>query len=99
MQRVLNVPEEEWYLNPWDGRLAKLVVQAVDDVLDAPGESTWRRTFIRNASSPIIRTANWPINSVPVDKATWSSEDGLHVSAKWLPACILLMILVRPGSA
>ena len=96
LQRILNAPEEDRYLSPWDGHLSKLVVQAVDDVYDAQARSTWRRTFVRNVSSPIIRIANWAINSVPLDKTTWSSEDWLMVCGKWLPACLALMILVRP---
>ena len=96
MQRILDAPEEDLYLSPWDGHLSKLVVQAVDDVYDAKAGSTWRRTFVRNVSSPMIRVANWAINSVPLDTTTWSSADWVLVCGKWLPACIALMILVSP---
>jgi hypothetical protein len=96
LQRIMNAPEEDRYLSPWDGHLSKLVVQAADDVYDAQACSTWRHTFVRNAGSPIIRIANWTINSVPLDKTTWSSEDWIMVCGKWLRACLALMILVRP---
>lgn len=95
LQRVLDSPEEDRYLSPTDGHLSKLVVQAVDDVYDAQARSTWRRTFVRNVSPPMVRIANWAINSVPLEKAHWSGEDWLLICAKWLPACILLMCVVR----
>jgi hypothetical protein len=96
LQRILNAPEEDRYLSPWDGHLAKLVVQVVDDVYDVSAKSTWRRTFIRNVGSPIIRIANWAIDAVPVDNKTSSTEDWLVVGFKWVAACMALMILVRP---
>jgi hypothetical protein len=96
MQRILNGPEEDRYLSPYDGHLSKLVVQAVDDIYDCQARSTWRRTFVRNVGSPILRVANWAINSVPLDRTTWTSEDWQMVCAKWLPACLALMFLVCP---
>ena len=99
LQRVLNAPEEDRYLSPTDGHLAKLVVQAADDVYNAQAKSTWRRTFVRNVSSPMLRVANWAIGSVPPDITTWTFENWLVVSGKWLLTSLALMILVCLVSA
>jgi hypothetical protein len=99
MQRVKRESEEDRYLSPYDGHLAKLVVQAVDEVYDAPAQSTWRRTFVRNVSSFMLRVANWAVNSVPSDSSQWSFEDWLKVIGKWLGATIVLLFLVGPKSA
>src|SRR2546430_17409508 len=42
LQRILNGPEEDRYLSPYDGHLSKLVVQAVDDVYDCQDRKSTR---------------------------------------------------------
>ena len=93
-QRVSNVPEEDFYLSPTDGHLAKLVVQAVDDVRDAPGQGSWRRTFVRNISSPIIRLASWACDFGPREKAIWTGQDWPIVWSKWVMSCLCLALIV-----
>jgi hypothetical protein len=98
LRRIMNSPEEERYLSPWDGHLAKLVVQAVDDVYDMHAQSTWRRTFMRDVGSPLIRVANWALNVVRRDGTSGTDEDWLRVGGKWLAASLALMIIVRLSS-
>jgi hypothetical protein len=83
------------YPCPSDGHLAKLVVQATDQVYAGSRNSTWRRTFIRNVSPISMRVANWPFTSVPVDSSQWTSDNWRLVCLKWLPTCGALIILVR----
>jgi hypothetical protein len=56
------------YISSWDGKVSKLVVQAVDDIYDNHTTSTYRRTFIRNIAPLYLRLANWPFNHVDPDK-------------------------------
>ena len=93
-QRVLNNPQDDQYLSPWDGHLAKLIVQATDAVYDGPENASWRRTFIRNATPLIIRIANWASNSVPQNCRMWSAEDWFQVVMRWFAACIALLFMV-----
>jgi hypothetical protein len=69
--RHKDIFDREWtgdyddrYISAWDGRVSKLVVQAVDEIYDNNVTSTYRRTFIRNISPLFIRLANWPFNHV-----------------------------------
>jgi hypothetical protein len=55
---------DDRYISSFDGKISKLVVQAVDDIYDNTANSTWRRTFIRNVAPLYIRLANWPFNHV-----------------------------------
>jgi len=101
LQREYHGPEEDRYLSPSDGHLEKLVVQAAQDVYDGPANSTWRRTFIRNASPIYIHVANFPFNTLPIDDSLWTSDDWAMVALKWLPACVglLCVIWVNPTGA
>jgi hypothetical protein len=94
MQRVYNGHEDDRYLSPWDGHVAKLVVQATQEVYDGPRNATWRRTFVRNVSPAFIHMANWPFVSVPTKPEHWTDNDWMVVCAKWLPACGALLFLV-----
>lgn len=91
MQRVYKGVEEDRYLSPYDGHLAKLVVQSAQDVYDGPANSTWRRTFARNGTPSYIRIANFPFTKVPVDPDQWTNEHWTNVCLKWLPACVGLL--------
>lgn len=91
MQRQYHGLEEDRYLSPYDGHLAKLVVQAAQDVYDGPPNSTWRRTFVRNISPFFIHVANYPFNNVPIDVKTWTNEDWTKICLKWIPACVGLL--------
>jgi hypothetical protein len=49
---------DDRYLSPYDGKISKLVVQAVDEIYDNTTNNTWRRTFVRNISPLYLRIAN-----------------------------------------
>lgn len=55
------------YISSWDGKVSKLVVQAIDDIYDEQLTSTYRRTYVRNISPMFLRLANWPFNHVNPD--------------------------------
>lgn len=95
MRRIWNGVEDDRYLNPDDGRVNNLVVQTTNDVYDGPTNSTWRRTYIRNVSSIIVRVAQWPFTKVPNDSKQWSRENWTNVGLWWLPTCISLLVVVR----
>jgi hypothetical protein len=95
MQRVWQGPYDDRYLSPWDGHLAKLVVQSTDNIYEGTRNSTWRRTFIRNISPLYIQIANFPFSTVPADRARWGDEDWGIVAAKWIPTCCGLLFVVR----
>ncbi|OXV08124.1 hypothetical protein Egran_04114 [Elaphomyces granulatus] len=101
LQREYQGPEEDRYISPWDGHLAKLVVQAAQDVYDGPRNSTWRRTFVRNVSPIYIHVANYPFSSVQMNDTLWTNEDWAMIALKWLPACVglLFVIWVNPAGA
>ena len=94
LQREYQGPEEDRYISPWDGHLAKLVVQAAQDVYDGPRNSTWRRTFVRNASPIYIHVANYPFGTVQMNDVLWTNEDWATIALKWLPACVGLLFVV-----
>ena len=94
MRRVWNGTEEDRYLDPKDGKLVRLVAQAANNVYDGPTNSTWRRTYIRNVSSLIVRVAQWPFKTVPGESEQWSRENWITVGLWWLPTCVALLVVV-----
>ncbi|MCJ1262456.1 hypothetical protein MMC22_002326 [Lobaria immixta] len=94
MRRIWNGVEDDRYLNPDNGRVNRLVVQTTNIVYDGPTNSTWRRTYIRNASSIIVRVAQWPFTKVPRDSKQWSRENWTFVGLWWLPTCISLLVVM-----
>lgn len=56
---------DDRFLDPLDGRVRKLFVQAIDELYDAENDTTWRRTYIENVSPYIIRLAYWPYAHMP----------------------------------
>lgn len=64
------------YISSWDGKISKLVVQAVDDIYDGNTTSTYRRTFIRNSSPFYLRLANWPFNHIDPNKNNGQPTSG-----------------------
>lgn len=85
---------EDYYLSPTDHHLAKLMVQCSQEVFDANPNSTWRRTFVRDASPLLLRVANWALRSIPNEDRPMTGEEIAIVGAKWIPASVSLLILV-----
>ncbi|KAL6707094.1 hypothetical protein ACN47E_004846 [Coniothyrium glycines] len=93
---------DDRYISSWDGKVSKLVVQAVDDIYDNNTGSTYRRTFIRNVAPVYIRLANWPFNHVDYSKNNGkpTSEDYPMLCLKWfLTSCIITIFISSPYSA
>jgi hypothetical protein len=81
--RHRDIFDREWtgdyddrYISAWDGRVSKLVVQAVDDIYDNNVTSTYRRTFIRNISPLFMRLANWPFNHIDYSVSRKPKSEG-----------------------
>lgn len=85
---------EDYYLSPSDCHLAKLMVQSSQEVYEANPNSTWRRTFVRDASPLLLRVANWVLESIPNDDRPMTGEEIMKVVAKWIPSNIALLFLV-----
>lgn len=94
MGREKQVMPEDYYLSPTDYHLAKLMVQCSQEVYEANPNSTWRRTFIRDRSPLLLRVANWALESVPNEDRPMTGEETAIVGAKWIPACVALLVLV-----
>jgi hypothetical protein len=88
------IHEENSFLDPSDGRLTALVVQATDMVFDGPDNSTWSRDFVRNVSPLVVRVSNWTIDLL-ADTNGWTKGDWAGLVGKWGLSCFGLLILVR----
>lgn len=95
MRRVWNGLEDDRYLDPKDGKINSVVVQTSDNVYDGSLNSTWKRTYVRNVSSTIVRVAQWPFKKVPKEKEKWTKQEWTVVGLWWLPTCISLLLVVR----
>ena len=85
---------EDRRLDPTDGQLGILVVQATSAVYNERNRTTWRRTYIENISSYIVRLAYWPTAGIERNFEDWKSEDWLYAGLRWLPSSIGLLIVV-----
>jgi hypothetical protein len=68
---------DDRYISSFDGKVSKLVVQAVDDIYDNTTNSTWRRTFIRNVAPLHLRLADWPLNHVDYTRNGKPAREGI----------------------
>jgi hypothetical protein len=91
MGRVSNNQMDDRYLSPWDGHLAKLHVQATDALYDAPGTTTWRRTYIRNVAPLNVRIATWVIDFSD-DPNSW--KDWGWILLRFIPSSFALTFFV-----
>lgn len=91
MNRVFNGPMDDRYLSPWDGHLAKLHVQATDELYNAMGTTTWRRTYIRNVAPMNVRIATWVID-FSTDPQSW--RDWWLMLLRFIPSSLALTFLV-----
>jgi hypothetical protein len=85
---------EDRRLDPEDGQIGILVVQATSAVYNQRNSTTWRRTYIENISSYIVRLAYWPTAGIERNFEDWKREDWLYAGLRWLPSSIGLMIVV-----
>lgn len=92
--RVYQGVDEERFILTQDVHLARMLVQAADDIYKGDSSATWRRTFIRNKAPLMIRLANWPTNAVPSHRKHWTNQDWTRVALIWPVACLGLCIAV-----
>ncbi|KAF2855235.1 hypothetical protein T440DRAFT_495809 [Plenodomus tracheiphilus IPT5] len=97
--RVWTGDYDDRYISSWDGKVSKLVVQAVDDIYDNNTGSTYRRTFIRNSAPLFLRLANWPFNHIDFARNNGpTSEDYPILCLKWFVAsCIITLVISTPS--
>ncbi|KAL8799476.1 MAG: hypothetical protein Q9200_007532 [Gallowayella weberi] len=83
------------FLNPYDGRLAPLIVQCSGEISRDDRSTPWSHTSIKSGSPLMIRLSNWAMSRVP------SSEGSMHSSIskaalRWIPACCALVLVASP---
>jgi hypothetical protein len=85
---------DDRYISSWDGKVSKLVVQAVDDIFENNTGSTYRRTFIRNVAPVYMRLANWPFKHIDFARLNGKipSEDYPMLCLKWFIASCIITI-------
>jgi hypothetical protein len=89
--RVCSKPKSDRYLHHQDGHLRNLIVQCTDDIFEAPGNSTWQRTYIRKVSPLKARVATWVID-FSYDPESW--EDWGVMILRAFPAAIAMTFFV-----
>ncbi|KAF4539923.1 3-hydroxyisobutyrate dehydrogenase [Lasiodiplodia theobromae] len=94
MTRVWQGAEDDRYISPYDGHIAKLVVQCTDEIYENPGNSTYRRTYIRNVSTKMLRLANWPTSHFDFEKGEYREFGTGWLVAKWIPTCLALTVMI-----
>lgn len=85
---------EDRYVNPTDGRLGVLVIQASSPVYNSRNKTTWRRTYIENISPYFVRLAYWPTSGIHQSFDQWGRKQWVYASLRWLPSCIGILICV-----
>lgn len=84
-------PRSDRYLSHIDGRLRNLIVQCTDDIFEAPGNATWKRTYIRKVSPLKARAATWVID-FSYDPESWN--DWWVMVLRAFPAAIAMSLCV-----
>ncbi|GAW12858.1 hypothetical protein ANO14919_022290 [Xylariales sp. No.14919] len=87
----------EHYLRPQDGRLVCLQVQGTDDARGYRQTSWARNGRPRSRVSLILKLAHWTYSSVLVEgteERRYTSSGVWLLALKWIPACLLLVILL-----
>ncbi|KAI4682930.1 hypothetical protein J4E81_009554 [Alternaria sp. BMP 2799] len=107
--RHRDIFDREWtgdyddrYISSWDGKVSKLVVQAVDDIYENNTGSTHRRTFVRNVAPIYMRLANWPFNHIDFARnhGNIPNEDLPMLCLKWFVAsCFITIFISSPSPA
>ncbi|KAK0612126.1 hypothetical protein B0T14DRAFT_441010 [Immersiella caudata] len=91
MGRAVEKPAEDRYIHALDGKLRRLLVQCTDDVFDAGGLATWRRTYVRKVSPLGARLATW-VTDYHTTTNTW--EDFWVQVLRTLPAAFAMMFFI-----
>ncbi|KAH9210147.1 hypothetical protein DL95DRAFT_308442 [Leptodontidium sp. 2 PMI_412] len=83
---------EDRYVDPTDGRLGVLVIQASTSIYNSRNKTTWRRTYIENVSPYFVRLAYWPMSGNHQNPDEWGRDRWIYVGLRWLPSCIGILI-------
>lgn len=96
MDREWEGDYDDRYISAWDGKISKLVVQAVDDIYENNTGSTYRRTFIRNVAPMYMRLANWPFDHIDyaANNGQVSNSDLMMLGFKWFAAACFITVCV-----
>lgn len=79
------------YLHHNDGYLRNLIVACTDELFEAQGNTTWRRTYIRSAAPLKIRIATWVID-FSYDPESW--QDWSVQLLRAVPAAFAMAFVV-----
>jgi hypothetical protein len=87
----------ECTINPVSGKFERLCVQTKDSFCEL-GESTWDRTFIRNAAPYLCRIATLAFRGVPVKRRdspeSWNGADRVSILVRWVTSAFGISIIV-----
>jgi hypothetical protein len=89
--RIVNKSKSDRYLHHRNGKLRNLIVQCTDEIFRGPANTTWQRTYVRNASPLSIRIATWVVDFT--DPESW--EDWGSMLLRAFPAAFALLFCVR----
>lgn len=85
---------EDRSIDPVDGQLGILVVQATSIIYNERNRTTWRRTYMENVSPYIVRLAYWPTSKIAHSTDDWETKDWIYTGLRWFLSSIGLLIVV-----
>jgi hypothetical protein len=89
--RIKEKPFGDRYLHHSDGSLRNLIVACTDQIYEAPGTSTWRRTYVRNVAPMKVRAATWVVDFMH-DPESW--PDYAIILLRTIPAALCMQLFV-----
>ncbi|CAM1509921.1 Fc.00g002560.m01.CDS01 [Cosmosporella sp. VM-42] len=92
--RVALKPNSDRYLHHNDGYLRNLYVACSDEIYEAQGTSTWKRTYVQKVASVKVRLATWVID---FNYDPESHQDWLIMLARALPAALAMNFVFWDG--
>lgn len=81
------------FLNPDDGKLARLIVQCSGEVSRDESSSSWSHTCVKSGSPWMIRLSNWAMSRFRDSKGEMHSSI-FKAALRWIPACCALVLVV-----
>lgn len=82
------------YLHHNDGYLRNMYVAATDVIYEAPGTSTWKRTYVQQVAPWKVRIATWVVDFT-YDPESWN--DWWIMVLRALPATLLMNLVFWDG--
>ncbi|KAL8788969.1 MAG: hypothetical protein Q9213_001378 [Squamulea squamosa] len=81
------------FVNPYDGKLARLVVQCSGEISREESSSSWSHTSVKSGSPWMIRLSNWAMSRFRDSKGEMHSSI-LKAALRWIPACCAIVVVV-----